>query len=60
MEELSVSRWSVGRWSTYQWVCGRLLVVSGSVEHLSVGWWLVFAGQWVGEGPVGGSVVGFW
>ena len=50
----------MGQWSTYQWVCGRLLVVSGSVEYLSVGRWLVFAGQWVGEGPVGGSVVGFW
>ena len=29
-----------------------------SVVHLSVGRWSVVGGLWVGERPVGGSVVG--
>ena len=50
----------VGWWSTCWWVGGRLSVVSGSVEHLLVGRWSVVGGRWVGERPVGGSVVSGW
>ena len=54
--------WSVGRWVGGQWVdsniVGRLvvrwLVVGESVEDVSVGWWSVVGGRWVGEGPVDG------
>ena len=32
--------------------------VAGSVEHLTVGRWLVFGGLWVNGAGAGGSVVG--
>ena len=41
----------MGRWRACRRVSGRLLVVGGSAEDLSVG-------RWVGGEPVGGSVVG--
>ena len=33
-------------------------MVCGSVEDFSLGWWSVVGCQWVGGGPVGGSMVG--
>ena len=36
----------------------RRSVVAGSVPSLSVGWWSVFGGPWVGSNGVGESVVG--
>lgn len=52
--------WLLGWWSTCWWVGGQLSVVSGSVEHLLVGRLSVIGGRWVGERPVGGSVVSGW
>ena len=33
-------------------------MVAGAVPSLSVGWWSVFGGSWVGSNVVGESVVG--
>ena len=54
---LLVSGWlSVGRWSTCRWVGGRLSVVGGSVEDLSVSRWSVVNSLSV----VGGFVIRQW
>ena len=36
---------SVGRWRACRWVVGRLSVVGGLVEDLSVGWWSAVGGS---------------
>ena len=56
--------WSVGWWRISRYVGGRLSVVGGSVEDLSVNRWSVFGCRWDGGGPVSGFVedlsLGWW